>query len=188
MKVRLLLLIIGINLSLVSCGSNEVVNASKVDEDNSFEFHMTDAFDSNFELDIKNRYIMTSKEVEVRGIPDDMAEVNRVLSYQMVNVLAAAYVRDGKWALISFFCFDAAYDNIGWVRVSDLMEYKEDNYQLLRYPVTLKEGSIDLETGEIVELTQVSVDYIDDYAIVRAEGGRSHEVDPDSIIYPPFEK
>lgn len=173
---------------LVSCGNNvqnDILNVESV----NLEFHMTNAMDSNFELDIKNKRIMVLNEVGVRGIPSEAAKINRTLSYQLIDVLAAVYAEDNeKWALISFFCFDATYDDIGWVKVSDLAEYSEKNYHLLRYPVSLTDDCVDLQTGEIVKWDAVAVEYIDNYAHVFAEGGWSHNVSTDSIVYPPFKK
>ena len=147
------------------------------------EIDMSSA-NSNTGLDYRNRYIMTGKEVEVRDRPRQSGYVLRTLSYQMVNVGTATYSNEGIWVLVSFFCFDSSQDNMGWVKLTDLMEYTEENYQLLRYPVKVKEGSVDLETGESVEWDAFSVDYVDNYAIVTREGGRSYKVSPSDIIYP----
>lgn len=155
----------------------------------AYEFHMTNAMDSDLEFDLENRYIMTKEEVEVRGIPDFSASVNRVVSYQIVDVYAVAYVESGKWALIGFDPFDAAHDNIGWVPVEALMEYSEENYQLLNYPVTIQEGCVDLKSGElIVENGPFRVKYMDGSAEISDVGSWSRTVSVEQIIYPPFEK
>ena len=154
-----------------------------------YEIHMTNALDSELEFDLENRYIMTKEEVEVRGIPDFSASVNRVVSYQIVDVYAVTYVEDGKWALIGFDPFDAAHDNIGWVPVEDLMEYSEENYQLLNYPVTIQEGCVDLKSGElIVENGPFRVKYMDGSAEISDVGSWSRMIAVDQIVYPPFEK
>lgn len=146
--------------------------------------HMSSA---NTGLDLENRYIMTGKEVEVRDRPRQSGYVLRTLSYQVVDVSAATYDYEGDiWVIVSFFCFDSASDNMGWVKLTDLMEYTEENYQLLRYPVKVREGCVDLETGEPVEWDAFAVDYVDGYAIVGREGGRSYKVSPSDIIYPEF--
>lgn len=162
--------------------------AAEASAEQPFELHMTNAFDSDFELDYKNCYIMTAENTDVRGIPREYGAVNRTLSYQMVDVYAATYADDGKWVLIGFFCFDSAHDNMGWVKVSDLMEYNEENYLLLTYPVQVTEDCIDLNTGEPVQRDAFEVHYIEDYAEILREGGRSYRVSPDDIIYPGFVK
>lgn len=158
--------------------------------DSIFELHMVDAFDSNFELDIDNKHIMTAENVAVRAIPDDRAVANRTLTYQMVTVRAAVYGPGGeKWALVSFVELDAISDNIGWVKVSELMEYGEDNYHLLTYPVELKEGTTDLQTGKKAHMDHFKITQIgDDCVSVVSEGGQGYEVAPQAVVYPAFEK
>ena len=156
------------------------------------EFHMTNALDSRLELDIDNRHIMTLEEVEVRGIPTTSATVNRTVTYQIVDVYAVVYGEnygeDDRWALIGFNPFDAAHDNIGWVKLSDLAEYTEENRELLYYPVQLTEDCKDIETGELINWTRAAVEYTEDYAIISAEGGRSHKVKKECIVYPEYTK
>ena len=154
------------------------------------ELHMVDAFDSNFELDIENKHIMAAENVAVRAIPDDMAAANKTLTYQMVTVRAAVYgPGDEKWALVSFVELDTISDNIGWVKVSELMEYGEDNYHLLTYPVELKEGTTDLQTGKEAHMDHFKITQIgDDRVSVVSAGGRGYEVAPQAVIYPAFEK
>lgn len=189
MKMKLLLLGLGIMLFINGCSTVCTSSNQKEDENIEYEFHMTNAFGSGFELDLENRFIMTGENVEVRGIPDSHAGVNRVLSYQMVDVYAAAYVQEGEWVLIGFNAIDAEHDNIGWVRVDDLMEYNEENYHLLRYPVTIKEGCVDFKNGTLIKWNgPFWVTYMDGYAEISEEGGLFHNVEPDQIIYPPFEK
>ncbi len=148
------------------------------------EIHMTNADDSTLALDIHNRLIMTSEAAEVRGIPNLDAPVNRTLCYQMVTVDAVVYAGEETWALVEFFTFDAAVDNIGWVLLADLMEYTAENQRLLRYPVRLTEDCVDLDTGEPVAWDAVAVEYVDDYAVVSWEGGNTHRVAPECILYP----
>lgn len=189
MKAKFIIFAIILSTILISCGSHETAAASKKDINQGFELHMSDARDSNLELNIDDCYIMTVNEVGVRGIPSMEAEINRTLSYQMVDVDAVVYGENNeKWALINFFNFDSADDNIGWVKISELMEYTEENYSLLRYPVKVTENCVDLETGEKVEWDWVAVDYCDGYAEVWREGGQSCKIDASCIIYPPFRK
>ena len=156
------------------------------------EFHMVNALDSELELDIDNRHIMALEEVEVRGIPTISAAVNRIVTYQIVNVYAVIYGEnygeDDRWALIGFNCFDAAHDNIGWVKLSDLTEYTEENRELLYYPVYLSEDCKDIETGEQINWTKAAVEYTEDYAIISAEGGSTHKVKKECIVYPEYTK
>lgn len=153
-----------------------------------FEFHMTTVPITELEIDYIDKKIMTAENVDVRGIPCEYGAVNRTLSYEMVKVYAAVYRDDGIWALICASNFDSALDDAGWVKISDLMEYTEDNYRLLRYPVQVREGCVDLDTGEPVEWDAFCVDYIGDCAEVSREGGRSYRVSPDDIVYPGFMK
>ena len=76
---------------------------------------MTNAFNSDFELDYQNYYIMALKDVEVRGVPIDSIEPNRVLNYELVGVHAAVYAENEKWVLVSYYTFDGS-DDIGWVK------------------------------------------------------------------------
>ena len=133
---------------------------------------------------------MTLENVAVRGIPDERCSVNQTLSYQLADVHAVVYAGsdEEKWALISFVTFDAWYDDIGWVKLSDLLEYTEESKKLLRYPVQVTEDCVDLKTGEAVKWDAFEVIYEEDYAVLTREGGRSYTVDPKYIVYPSFEK
>ena len=137
--------------------------------------------------------MMATELVEVKGIPSSKGNTNRILNYSLVDVIIIVHsdVYDrGKetegdlWALISFFSFDSAVDTIGWVPLKDLVFYTEENKMLLSYPVYLAEGCVDLDTGEAVSWDEVAVEYKDDYAIVSWEGGNSHRVAKEYIIYP----
>ena len=61
--------------------------------------------------------------------------------------------------MIGFNPFDAAHDNIGWVKLTDLTEYAEENRDLLSYPIQLTEGCKDIETGELINWTRAAVEY-----------------------------
>ena len=184
MRRYTLLLFIVIILS--GCGKEVQVSTEPI------EFHMVNALDSRLELDIDNRHIMTLEEVEVRGIPTTAATVNRTVTYQIVDVYAVAYAEnygeDDRWALIGFNPFDAAHDNIGWVKLIDLTEYTEENRDLLTYPIQLTEDCKDIETGELINWTRAAVEYAEDYAIISSEGGRSHKVKKECIVYPEYTK
>lgn len=112
------------------------------------------------------------------------------LSYEMVNVHAVVYSEEypedekGRWALVSFVCFDSAHDNIGWVKFTELEQYTAENMRLLQYPVTVTEGCTDINTGEEVVWDAFRVDYDDISAAVTREGGKVYRVDKDCIIYP----
>lgn len=90
--------------------------------------------------------------------------------------------------MIGFNPFDAAHDNIGWVKLTDLTEYAEENRDLLSYPIQLTEGCKDIETGELINWTRAAVEYAEDYAIISSEGGRSHKVKKECIVYPEYTK
>ncbi len=190
MKRRFLLLVLAISFLCAGCGS------SALDEQSFFSeslvpdaIHMSDAFwDFSQEFDLQHGNIMTGDNAALRGIPSEDAPINDTVSYQFVNAYAAVYIDSSDyWVLVSFFRFDSAVDNIGWVRASDLMKYTEENHQLLCYPVQVAEGCVDLDTNEPVEWPAFRVEYVEDYAIVSREGGRSYRVSPSCIIYPEYE-
>ena len=127
--------------------------------------------------------------MEVRNVPDDKAPVKNTLTYQWVIVNAAVSANDETWALVTFVEIDTISDNIGWVKLSALMEYGEDNYHLLRYPVGLKEGTIDLQTGQKFHMDDFKIWNIsNDRVSVTSAGGRGYEVDLQDVVYPAFEK
>ena len=98
---------------LFGCGKSEDKTNSNMESKNETVVRMTSAFDSEFELDYQNHYIMALKDVEVKGIPIDSIESNRVLDYELVRVHAAVYAENEKWVLVSYFTFDDG-DEIGW--------------------------------------------------------------------------
>ena len=150
-------------------------------------FGMRDGFDSEFPLDHKNHYIMALENVEVKGVPTDSVATNDYLDRELVTVRAAARRDDETWVLVSYHITDG-YDNMGWVKVSGLTEYTEEMKALLRYPVTVREGCKDVETGK--ELGQY------DYARSNPEGevveiGNEFgvfKVKPEDIVYPSTKK
>lgn len=151
--------------------------------------HMSTLFLDDLELDIDGK-VMALEDVEVHGYPSEDAPVNRTVSYQLVDVYvivySSVYPEDelGRWALVSFICFDSLADNVGWVKLTELEQYTADNMELLRYPVTVTEGCKDIDTGEDVVWDAFSVDYEDDCAVVSREGGKVYRVDKEYIIYP----
>lgn len=137
--------------------------------------------------------MMATELVEVKGLPSTKGNTNRILNHCLVDVIITVHsdeydleeeTREDLWALISFFSFDSVKDTIGWVPINDLMFYSEENKMLLSYPVYLAEGCVDLDTGEAVSWDEVAVEYKDNYAIVSWEGGNSHRVAPEYIVYP----
>lgn len=79
---------------LVGCGKSEdntninteLEKEADVNESSGIpQFRMTNAFNSDFELDYQNHYIMALNDVEVRGVPVDSIEPNRVLNYELVE-------------------------------------------------------------------------------------------------------
>ena len=107
---------------LFGCGKSEDKTNSNMELKNETvvnerlgiqQFRMTSAFGSEFELDYQNHYTMALKDVEVKGIPIDSIDPNRVLDYELVRVHAAVYAENEKWVLVSYFTIDDG-DEIGW--------------------------------------------------------------------------
>lgn len=155
-KTNILIFILFAMILLFGCGKSEDNTNSDMESKNETvvnenlgiqQFRMTSAFDSEFELDYQNHYIMALKDVEVKGIPIDSIEPNRVLDYELVRVHAAVYAENEKWVLVSYYTFDGG-DDIGWVKVSDLTEYTDDIKEKLLFPVTVSVGCKDIDTGE----------------------------------------
>lgn len=154
------------------------------DSDEALHFGMTNALDSNFELDYRNHFIMALEEVEVKGIPSDSAATNRVLNYELVRIQAAVYRDDGKWVLISYDTFDGG-DNIGWVKVSGLTEYTEDTKEKLLFPVNVSDDCKDMDTEEKVEKDEWRITSFEgEYVTITRVGGRNNKVKPEDIVYP----
>ena len=80
--------------------------------------------------------------------------------------------------------FDSLSDTIGRVRWDQLVLYTDENKHLLTYPVQLAEGCTDLDTGETVRWDAVRISRMDDDAAVTWEGGSSHRVSKDTLIFP----
>lgn len=193
-RITTLLICLSLSLSLFcGCSTTEAATlplgeSGEQSFDNSApEIHMTNAMDSSLGMDIEGK-VMAMKDVGVRAYPSEDAPENRTLLYQLVKVHAVVhseeYSSDDRWALVSFSCFDSEHDNIGWVKLTEIEQYSIDNMELLRYPVSLAEGCVDLDTGEAISWDDVSVYYEDDCAVVEWEGGNRHRVDKEYIVYP----
>lgn len=192
-KTKILIFTLFVMMLMIGCqdledktnlNMEENIETARGDSAEIPQFRMTNAFDSDFELDYQDHYIMTLENVEVKGIPIDSIESNRVLNYELVRVHAAVYAEDEKWVLISYYTFDGG-DDIGWVKVSDLTEYTNDTKEKLTFPVNVTDGCKDIETGEKVEkddwrITSVEKEYVN---IMRV-GGRNNKVKPEDIVYP----
>ena len=152
-------------------------------------YGMIDALNSDFELDYQKHPIMTLKDVEVRDIPTYLAEPYCTLNYEIVQVLAAIYdSRSREWVLVRYEPFDDGA-NMGWVKISDLIEYTDDTKDNLLFPVNVSDDCKDIDTGEKVEkgdwkITSIEGDYVE---ITRA-GGKSNKVKTEDIIYPDTDK
>ena len=163
----------------------ESKNETVVDESSGIlQFRMTNAFNSDFELDYQNHYIMALKDVEVRGVPIDSIEPNRVLNYELVRVHAAVYAENEKWVLVSYYTFDGS-DDIGWVKVSDLTEYTNDTKEKLMFPVNVSVDCRDIDTGEKVANDDWRITSIEGKNVnITKVGGIYNKVKLEDIIYP----
>ena len=140
--------------------------------------------DSELELDYKNHHIMALGKVEAKAIPVDAADTLYELNYELVKILAAVYGDDEIWALVRYASTMDGGGNMGWVKVSGLTEYTEENKALLRYPVTVKEGCKDAETGkELMPWEYALGAHTGEYVEIGNEAG-SFLVKPEDIIYP----
>lgn len=136
--------------------------------------------------------VMLGDNVTLRFSPSEDSETYNEISHFLVTLIAVVRTdhfdqpenEDGLWGLVYCFQLDNSVDNVGWVPFRELTEYSEENKHLLRYPVQLKEGCKDLDTGDEVKWDNVLVTYEEDYAIVSWEGGHNHRVSPDDIVYP----
>jgi predicted small secreted protein len=148
------------------------------------QFRMTKVFDSEFELDYQNHYIMALENVEVKGIPIDSIEYNRVLNYELVRVHAAVHAQNEEWVLVSYLTFDGG-DDIGWVKVSDLTEYTNDTKEKLLFPVTVSADCKDIDTGEKVDDNDWKITSIEGEIItITKVGGIDRKVKLEDIVYP----
>lgn len=163
----------------------ESKNETVVNESSGIlQFRMTNAFNSDFELDYQNHYIMALKDVEVRGVPIDSIEPNRVLNYELVRVHAAVYAENEKWVLVSYYTFDGS-DDIGWVKVSDLTEYTNDTKEKLMFPVNVSVDCRDIDTGEKVANDDWRITSIEGKNVnITKVGGIYNKVKLEDIIYP----
>ena len=138
------------------------------------------------------RKVMLGDNVTLRFSPSEDSETYNEISHFLVTLMAVVRMdhfdqpenEDGLWGLVYCFQLDNSLDNVGWVPFREFTEYTEENKHLLRYPVQLKEGCVDLDTGEEVKWDNVLVTFEEDYAIVSWEGGHNHRVSPDDIVYP----
>ena len=192
-KTNKLIFILFAMILLFGCGKSEDKTNSNMESKNETvvneslgiqQFRMTNAFDSNFELDYENHYIMALENVEVKGIPIDSIKYNRVLEYQLVRVHAAVYAGNEKWVLVSYLTFDGG-DDIGWVKVSDLTEYTNDTKEKLLFPVTVSADCKDIDTGEKVDDNDWKITSIEGEIItITKVGGIDRKVKLEDIVYP----
>lgn len=193
MKTNILIFNLFLMILLVGCGASndhsnintESENVTVVKENQKIsQFRMTNAFDSEFELDYQNYYIMALQDVEVKGIPIDSIEYNRILNYQLVRVHAAVHTENGTWVLVSYYTFDGG-DDIGWVKVSDLTEYTNDTKDKLLFPVDVSSDCKDVDTGEKVSSDDWLITSIEGEIVnITRVGGRSNKVKLEDIVYP----
>ena len=147
-------------------------------------WNMMSALDSNFELDYKNHYIMALESVEVKYIPSDDVETIYELNNELVQINAAIYGDSEKWVLVRYASTMDGGGNMGWVKISGLTEYTEENKALLRFPVTVKEGCKDAETGKELQRFEYAMGDPDgEYVRIGNEFG-SFTVKVKDIVYP----
>ena len=189
-KTNKLIFILFAMILLFGCGKSEDKTNSNMESKNETvvngiqQFSMTKVFDSEFELDYQNHYIMALVNVEVKGIPIDSIEYNRVLNYELVRVHAAVYAQNEKWVLVSYYTFDGG-DDIGWVKVSDLTEYTNDTKEKLLFPVTVSADCKDIDTGEKVDDDDWKITSFEGEIItITRVGGRDQKVRLEDIVYP----
>ncbi len=142
---------------------------------------------------------MFGKDVKVWKTPAGVEELpdqllgNCGADYYMVQPIWAVSDATGTvgsriWVLVDFMMMDTALDTTGWVNMDDLMEYTEETKQFLRYPVSLTDDAINVDTGKSPEkyfLNNVYItSYDGDYVVINTEGGRSIKVHKDHVIYP----
>lgn len=105
------------------------------------------------------RKVMLGDNVTLRFSPSEDSETYNEISHFLVTLMAVVRTdhfdqpenEDGLWGLVYCFQLDNSLDNVGWVPFREFTEYTEENKHLLRYPVQLKEGCVDLDTGEEVK-------------------------------------
>lgn len=192
-KTNIRIFILFAMILLVGCGKLEdntninIESKKETVENESFgilQFRMTNAFNSDFELDYQNHYIMALEDVEVRGVPIDSLEPNRVLNYELVEVHAAVYAENEKWVLVSYNTFDGS-DDIGWVKVSDLTEYTNDTKEKLMFPVNVSVDCKDIDTGEKVVNDDWRITSIEGENVnITKVGGIYNKVKLEDIVYP----
>lgn len=129
------------------------------------------------------------KDVELRAFSHMDAPVTKTISNRIVQVLAAAYY-DDQWLLIYSPEADSSYGTLGWAEASQLQE--QATITELNYPVRLRSGAIDIDSGEIIEFLGADMagediwakEYTDGTVTVYWEGGNIHRVSPNDVIIP----
>lgn len=137
--------------------------------------------------DACDKHMFTAPDTAVRTEPWDKAPVGRTLSGWTVRVCAVVWADNTEpWALVTFFTFDSAVNNIGWVRWSSLIEYTAETREALRYPVGVAEGAHDSVTGALIWPAdgEFALEYRDGAAYLTREGGEAWTVKPEDVVFP----
>ena len=151
-------------------------------------WNMMSALDSEFELDYQNYYIMALENVEVKYIPSDDAETIYELNNELVKLQAAVYGEPEKWVLVRYASTFDGGGNMGWVKISGLTEYTEERKAQLLFPVTVREGCKDVETGkELMQIEYGRSAQEGEYVGIGNEFG-SFKVKAEDIRYPDTQK
>lgn len=129
------------------------------------------------------------ENVDMRAFSHIDAPVTRTISNRIVLVLASVYY-DEQWLLIYSPEADSSYGALGWVEATQLQE--QARITELNYPVRLRSGAVDIDSGEIIEFLGADMvgediwakEYTDDTVTVYWEGGNVHRVSRNDVIIP----
>lgn len=160
--------------------------ARRVIEERAFFDTRLTAADTSY-WDACDKHMFTAPNTAVRTEPWDKAPAGRTLSGWTVRVCAVVWADDTEpWALVTFFTFDSAVNNIGWVRWSSLIEYTAETREALRYPVGVAEGAHDSVTGALIWPAdgEFALEYRDGAAYLTREGGEAWTVKPEDVVFP----
>lgn len=123
------------------------------------------------------------------GLNKEYAEV--IAQCDVVTLGSDGQQQIEDWLLIHFQVVSTPESNIGWVPVSSVVEYTEDNYTSISFPLKLKSDGIfysnsGAEDATIDKSSMFSVNSIssDGMLNVSGVGGWNARVHPEDIAYP----
>ena len=143
-------------------------------------------------------WMYVGEPVDMRAFSHPDAPVVRATNERhLVQVLCTAGMADEFWALIVDPWQDSMENAVGWVPIDALEAYTSPETQPLIYPVRLREGATDLNTGEAVRYRGSSksdpifprdnltcAENDGQTATVTWEGGNSARVSSADVVYP----